>query len=86
MSNALVKTTVTIPEDIIRQAKLVALSENTTLSDLIRSALEDKVKPHKKKKLKDPMKLAGTFTMGIDKLYSKRSDLYDDRLKRKMGF
>lgn len=83
----LIKTTVTIPEDILQMVKLKAVQEKTTLSDIIRNALKREVGMKRRGKLyKDPMKLAGRFKIGITKLYNKRSDLYDDYIKRKMGF
>lgn len=82
----LVKTTVTIPEDILQAAKLQAVREKTTLSSLIREALRGKVASRKKRKVKDPMKLLGKYSLGIKKIYNKRSDLYHEHIKRKMGF
>lgn len=82
----MLKTTITIPEDILYKAKLMAVRERTSLSKIMREALEEKVERKWGKKVKDPMRLAGVFKLGIKKLYNKRSDLYDDYIKRKMGF
>lgn len=81
----LVKTTVTIPENILQRAKIVALREKTTLSKIIREALEEKVSRKRGRIVKDPMKLLGTFSIGIKNIYNKRSDLYEEHLRRKMG-
>lgn len=85
MSN-LVRTSVLIPEDLLQMAKLKAVKEKTTVSDMIRNVLHDQV--HGKNavaKKKDPMKSLGKFSLGITKIYNKRSDLYDEHIRRKMG-
>lgn len=81
----LIKTTITIPENILNKAKLLALKEKITLSRVIREALEEKVEKRRGRKVKDPMELLGTLSIGINKIYNKRSDLYDEHLRRKMG-
>lgn len=83
----LVKTTVTIPEDLLQQAKLTAVKEKITLSDTIRQALADRIYGKtNQKNVKDPMKLAGKYKIGIKKIYHKRSDLYDKHIVGKMGY
>lgn len=81
----LVKTTVTIPEDIIKAARVTAVNEGTTLSNIIREGLELRIYKRPRMKIKDPMSLLGKYNLGAGKIYNKRSDLYDDHLKRKMG-
>lgn len=81
----LVKTTVTIPEDILQAAKMTAVREGTTLSSIVRDALKVKLNPRKGRKVKDPMRLLGKYSLGIKKIYNKRSDIYDEHIKRKMG-
>lgn len=84
----LVKTTVTIPEDMLQAAKLKAVHEKTTLSHLIREGLEDRLKkqePTRRKKKLDPLRHLGAFSIGIKVPYKHRSDLYDEHIKRKMG-
>lgn len=82
----LVKTTITLPEELLEKAKLMAIREKTTLSRIVRGAVEEKVCKRRGQRVKDPMKLLGTFSIGIKKIYNKRSDLYEEHLKRKMGF
>ncbi len=83
----LVKTTVTLPEEMLKQAKFTAINENTTLSELMRDGLRLRISsPPKSRKKLDPMKTLGVFKLGIKEPYKQRSDLYDDYLKRKMGF
>ncbi len=82
----LVKTTLTIPEELLQQAKITAIKENTTLSQLVREGLFERVQLKRSpSKSKDPMRLLGKFSLGINKIYNKRSDLYDEHIKRKMG-
>lgn len=82
----LVKTTVTIPEETLLLIKYLALQRGTSVSEIFREALREKVNlPKKEAKRKDPMSHLGVFSLGIDKIYNKRSDLYDEHIKRKMG-
>lgn len=82
----LVKTTVTIPEETLLLIKYLALQRGTSVSEIFREALREKVNlPKKAAKKKDPMRLLGKLSIGIDKIYNKRSDLYDDYIRRKMG-
>lgn len=81
----MVKTTITIPQDILEKAKLMAVREKISLSKIMRDALEEKVERKRGRKVKNPMKLLGNFSLGIKKIYNKRSDLYDEHLRRKMG-
>ena len=82
--DTLVKTTITLPEQLLQQAKLAAIRGKTSVSRIMRDALQKRVATPIKR-VKDPMKLLGKFRLGINKIYTKRSDLYDDYLKRKMG-
>lgn len=81
----LIRTTVVIPEDLLRTAKLFAILENKTVSDLIRDGLRDRLRGKEEKKTEDPMSLLGTFSLGAKKIYKKRSNLYAEHIKRKMG-
>lgn len=85
----LVKTTITLPEELIKRAKIASVEERITLSEFIRDGMEWRLRgTHrlKKKKIKDPMKLLGRLSLGVEKIYDKRSDLYEDHIKRKMGY
>ena len=84
----MVKTTITIPDDLLQEVKLTAVSERTTLSNIFREGaalrigrIQSKTKPKK-----NPMRFAGVVKGGIDKIYHKRSDLYDEHLRRKMDY
>lgn len=81
-----VRTTITLPDHLLQTAKISAVKQRKPLSAVIEEALEEKL--HMSPQIKpteDPMKLAGKYHLGIKKLYTKRSELYDDHLKRKMG-
>ena len=84
-----VKTTIMLPEKILREAKIAAINERTTLSNIIASGIELRLgKPSKIKKSgqkKDPLRFLGAFSIGIKNPYKHRSDLYDEHIKRKMG-
>lgn len=85
----LVKTTVTVPEDLLRIAKLTALQEKTNLSSIIREGLQIRLSqrdfPKKSIKKKDPLRYLGVFKLGIKIPYKHRSDLYEEHTRRKMG-
>ena len=86
--NTAVKTTIMLPEDELMRAKIAAVQENKTLSEIIRDALAQR-SPYKTKTReneKDPMRLAGIFKLGVKKGETfRRKDMYDEYLKRKMG-
>lgn len=82
-----VRTTITLPDELLRQAKLQAVREKTTVSSLVRYALQARLFRKKAGKLsKKPRVWIGKYRLGITKLYNKRSDLYEDHIRRKMGF
>lgn len=81
----MVKTTITIPGDILDKAKMMAIRNKTSLSNILREALEEKIEQKRGRKVKNPLKLLGNFSIGIKKIYNKRSDLYDEHIRRKMG-
>lgn len=71
------RTTITIPSDTLRN--------NTSVSTLIIKNIEKELGQKEKGQGKNPMRLLGVLSLGIDKLYDSRDDLYEDELKRKMG-
>ncbi|OGF99617.1 hypothetical protein A3D78_04580 [Candidatus Gottesmanbacteria bacterium RIFCSPHIGHO2_02_FULL_39_14] len=86
----MVKTTIMLPEDILREAKITAVNEKTTLSKVIRESLETRlgktIRTRNIKQNKDPLRFLGAFSIGIKVPYKHRADLYEEHLKRKMGF
>lgn len=74
------RTTITLPEEVLEKAKLVAVLEKTTLSGLLRKILEKQITPVRKTKLH--MQL-GKYSFDM-KASLRRRDLYADHLKRKV--
>ena len=82
----LARTTITLPEEILKTAKLIALHKKTSLGKIIEDALTDKITPKKRVLLGNPMKLLGKYNLGAGKIYKNRSDLYEEHIRRKMGY
>lgn len=76
----LIRTTITLPADILQEARIKAVLEKTTLSGLIRKILEKQIAPVVKSKLH--MQL-GKYSLNI-KGSLRRKELYEDYLKRKV--
>ncbi|OGM32510.1 hypothetical protein A2803_03530 [Candidatus Woesebacteria bacterium RIFCSPHIGHO2_01_FULL_44_21] len=82
----LVRTTILLPEDLAQAAKMKALQEKKSLSELIRETLEPRVSGAKPAKpAGDPMASLGVFKIGIDKIYNRRSELYEEHLQNKLS-
>lgn len=81
----LVKTTITLPEDLIMTAKLTALTEHTSVSALLREALTVRLYPYAtdagKKTARNPLRYLGSIRAGIGRAYRKRADLYDKHVR-----
>ena len=73
-----VRTTITLPEEVLYQARLIALTQQTTLSGLLRKLLEKQLvlkiegKPHIE---------LGKYKLGLKNNLS-RKEIYADYLKR----
>lgn len=81
----LLRKTITIPERIYKQAKIHAGYCNESFSAYMVNILEEKIYNKKKyKKLKNPFKSMGVFSLPVKKLPT-RTEMYDEYLKRKMG-
>lgn len=86
MSN-LIRTTITIPEDVYNQARIIAASSDHSLSSFISRLVKEKITGVKKKDIKNNLfSSVGIFKLGVKKIYKKRDDLYKDRLAGQMGF
>lgn len=86
--NQAVKTTIMLPADELLKAKMAAIQENKTLSEIISDALVQRTprKTETQKKKNDPMRLAGVLKLSVKKEDTfRRKDMYDQYLKRKMG-
>ena len=71
----LARTTITLPENLLRTAKIAAVHKNKPLSRLITEALEEMLNPS----------LLGKYSLGIkSKLH--RKDLYAEHIKHKMAY
>jgi len=91
MSN-LIRTTVIVPEELLEWAKLTALRLNSSVSQLTRKGLEQlRSNPaNLKRKIgaesqNDWRKWAGSLDLGGKEPYKKRSDIYEEHLRRKLS-
>lgn len=86
----MVKTTIVLPEAKLQQAKLKAVAERTTVSSLISKGLDIVLDNNKKPKRADidPMRTLGKLRLGSKSKNERyhRSQMYDDYLKRKVGY
>lgn len=83
----LVRTTITIPQNLYKLIKMKAVVKNTSVSGLVTDLIKQDISPGPvtKTKKKDPMSTLGVFKIGIKEIYKSRDELYEDHLKRKMG-
>lgn len=83
----LIRTTITIPEDIYKQAKIKASLLRESFSAYVVESLQERlslVRTREKTKRVDPKKTLGVFSIGVKKIL-KRSEIYAQYLKRKLG-
>jgi len=83
----LIRTTITVPEDIYKQAKIKASLVQKSFSAYVTEALYEKINQLKNKPLTkkiDPKKTLGVFSIGIKKI-PKRKKLYETYIERKLG-
>ncbi len=74
----IVRTTITLPEQLLYEAKIYAIGQKTNLSQLVRSLLSQKLlSPPKPKSL---LKLSGTLNLK-DKEPPTREQLYSQHAK-----
>lgn len=72
IETVMIRTQVYLPEDLHREAKLVAANADLTLSDLVRKGLLEVVRKTRKKKRKDPFKnFVGSISGGPKDLSAK---------------
>lgn len=80
-----VRTTVIIPRDLLKAAKIAAIERQTSLSGLIQEELKEAVQRKKlPKKDNSLLSLLGKRSIGIKKI--KREDIYDDYLRKKISY
>lgn len=86
--DTLAKTTVTIPQEILFQARHIALEERITFSQLLREALIARLTQIKMPLSHNfivPPTPVGKYHLGLGNLYKRRSEIYENYLDRKMG-
>jgi len=78
-----VRTTITLPEGLLEEAKIYSVKKKTNLSNLIAQALAKEVRLPASKGQKLHMKL-GKYSLGV-KNHLRREDIYADYLKHKIS-
>ena len=80
---AKVRTTIVLPEEDIKLIKMLALSRGITMSEVILESVRMRIgqKPRSKA---DPKRVFGSIARpkGFKGIYKKRSELYEERLKK----
>lgn len=80
----LTRTTITIPEQVYTQARLMASSEDKSFSAYVSGILVQNLSG-KAAPVKNPKSTLGVFSLGSKKdIYKKRSELYDKTLSKKV--
>ncbi len=74
------RTTIVLHQDLLEEAKLYALSNKTTVSQLLRECLIDKIRGRRLKKKKSILELAGRLNLG-GKEPPKRNKIYEGHIK-----
>lgn len=85
----LLRTTITIPEEVYKKARITAATEGKSVSAFITDSIRLILSiPKKKSSIKDPLKILGTFSfdMSEESVKNIRKNAYEDHLKRKMGY
>lgn len=72
----MVRTTIMLPKEDLMAAKIRAVQENKTLSQLIADTLKTPSTPEFTKE--EALKTLGGFKIGIKKAYESRDELYED--------
>jgi len=78
-----VRTTITLPEETLQRAKLQAVLEKTTLSELIQRRIEEEERPTAKKVKKRMHMKLGSLSLGINSTL-RREEMYEDYLRHKI--
>lgn len=74
-----VRTTITFPEDLYQELKIIAVRQKKTLSEVVTDLAKQSNAD------KNPMRLLGQLHQGVGKIHDNRDDLYTDHINRKMG-
>ena len=80
-----VRTTVIIPKELLKAAKIAAVERQTSLSGLVKNGLKKEIygTKSKAKKIEKLSDLLGKYSIGINKI--KREDIYDDYHRKKIS-
>lgn len=82
---AKVRTTITLPEEILHRAKLQAVLEKTTLSELIRRRIEEDKEGPTVQKIKKRMHMKlGSLSLGVNSTF-RREEMYEDYIRHKIS-
>ncbi|MBU1085724.1 MAG: DUF6364 family protein [Candidatus Beckwithbacteria bacterium] len=80
----LTRTTVTLPDYLVEEAKYYAISQKTSLSQLMREGLTKRIKSSSTDESSSILKLAGSLNLsGVQP--PSRSELYKKHVKQKTG-
>ena len=76
--DSLIRTTISLPAPLYKQAKLLAAANNKSFSQLIVYLLKMglTIKPQPKQKQRNLVAVFGPFKLGSKKIYQHRSELY----------
>lgn len=75
----LLRTTITIPEDLWKMLKMRAVVEKKSVSELLSESANRYLKRTSTRTIsKEAKKALGGFKLGIDKLYGNRDQLYEE--------
>lgn len=88
MQTQMVRTTITLPTQLLQQLKMQAVREKKTVSKLVVEAAENKLKTSRKPfPILDPLKMLGKYKLHAKKNETyRREDMYDEYLKHKVPF
>lgn len=81
----LIRTTINLPKDLIKEAKIYAAVNDTNLSELIRTTLRDAIGNQYSTHQSSLEELAGSLDLPKRKIPT-REELYEKHLKHKMGY
>lgn len=82
----LIRTTITLPDDLFNQLKMKSATEDTSVSGLIARLLRKNFyQINREKTNKEPLTSLGKFSLGVKKIYKNRDKLYEKHLQGKLG-
>lgn len=81
----MIKTTITLPVNLMTQLKYYAVNQNLNMSEIIRASIQEKlgIKKNTNRSLLD---LVGSIKPNKKYTLVSRDEMYDEHLKQKIGF